>query len=204
MRTLNAYHGDTKFKAALLAEVAKHVKADMLVKGTYGVENGTFKGCSVGCSIHSLNLLSGKRMDYRDHRALANELGIPLSLAWLQDMIFEGLPEKESQKWPGRFYRAITPGADLSMVHVDLMIALQRRNLKRPEVKANEQVRTAMDGVLRVLLDWRKNGKPNESAAWSARSAAWSAASADFKWTANTLLKLMRAVKPSTTGGRAK
>lgn len=45
-------------KTEFLAEVRKHRENDQIVQGTYGKENGKWRGCAVGCSIHSINLLN--------------------------------------------------------------------------------------------------------------------------------------------------
>lgn len=86
---LLAFHGDKKIKHKYLSRVRQHRLEDEIIKGTYW-ENG--KGCAVGCTLHSSN-----------HVAYETELGIPETLARLEDGIFEGLPLKESQEWPENF-----------------------------------------------------------------------------------------------------
>jgi len=45
----------------LVAEIKAHREADQIIQGTYGEgNNGDWKGCAVGCSIHSLNRKLGK------------------------------------------------------------------------------------------------------------------------------------------------
>src|SRR6185436_2310042 len=117
IRPLVAYNGDSDFKANLLAEVKWHREQDMLVKGCYGrVEAGKWKGCAVGCAIHSLAKLQNRELRTGDHALLAGEIGVPVSLIYIQDSFFEALPDELSQTWPERFLDAIQPGADLSMV----------------------------------------------------------------------------------------
>src|SRR3990172_9709817 len=96
-----AYHNSRAIKEKYLARVKAHAQADELIKGVYW-ENG--KGCAVGCTIHS-----------DQHKAYETELGIPVELAYLEDSIFERLPNGESKKWPDRFLSAIRVGADLTM-----------------------------------------------------------------------------------------
>ena len=55
-----AFQNDPQLKKDLLREVAKHRKADMIVQGTYGKENGTWKGCAVACSLRSLAIIKGE------------------------------------------------------------------------------------------------------------------------------------------------
>ena len=97
--------------------IEKHRQADHIIQGTYGEDsNGYWKGCAVGCSIHSLNRLKGKKFSTSDHSIYETELGIPEWLARLEDTIFEGLPKAEAVKWPERFTQAIPVGADLGPV----------------------------------------------------------------------------------------
>ena len=103
-----AYHNDPALKAKLLVDLQAHADADRLVKGQYW-ENG--KGCAVGCTLHSLGVVNtGKHAEYE------TRLGIPESLARLEDKLFEGLPNADAMRWPMRFTAAIAPGADLSLV----------------------------------------------------------------------------------------
>lgn len=111
-----AFNGDAKLKTDLIAEVIKHRLADQIVAGTYGdIEDNKFKGCAVGCTLHSYGLLQGREIDTADH-SVYEEFGIPSILARLQDSIFEGLPQELRVTWPERFYQAISEGADLTKV----------------------------------------------------------------------------------------
>lgn len=102
VKPLLAFHGDRKIKRMYLDRVIQHEKLDEIIKGIYW-ENG--KGCAVGCTIHS-----------SDHLAYESELGIPIILAKIEDLIFERLPLALAKTWPKRFLKAIYPGADLSFV----------------------------------------------------------------------------------------
>ncbi len=101
-KTLRAFHGDPKIKKHYLDRVKMHAKADEIVHGQYWQDG---KGCAVGCTIHSSN-----------HAAYEKEMGIPRTLARLEDGIFESLANGDSKKWPVQFLSAIKPGADLGMV----------------------------------------------------------------------------------------
>jgi len=96
-----AYHNDPVIKADILAQLQAHYDADEIIQGHYW-ENG--KGCAVGCTIYG-----------SDHAAYERLFGIPAGLAYLEDTIFEHLPNGDAKQWPLRFMRAIVPGADLSM-----------------------------------------------------------------------------------------
>src|SRR3978361_912318 len=97
-----SYHSDPSLKARYVARVEGHAAADEIIKGQYW-EAG--KGCAVGCTVHGAS-----------HEAFETELGIPEMLAWLEDVIFEGLPNRLAKAWPERFLSAIAPGRDLSCV----------------------------------------------------------------------------------------
>ncbi len=123
--TLLAYHNDPSLKRDMLAELAEHRKMDQIIKGTYAEgSNGDFKGCAVGCSIHSLNRKRGTKYAYASHEAYEAGFGIPRQLAYLEDRIFENLADGKHLKWPERFMKAITPGADLSLVMPKFIIWL--------------------------------------------------------------------------------
>jgi hypothetical protein len=116
MTALRTYLGDTNLKAAFLAEITKHEEQDALVKGSYGEMDGSFKGCAIGCSLHSLNVLQGKTgkastVDTGNHRRYEAELGLPIWLAYLEDQIFETLPDEFAVTWPRQFAEAIPVGA---------------------------------------------------------------------------------------------
>ena len=100
-------------KEELLEEIKTHRKNDQLIKGVYGEgKNGDWRGCAVGCSIHSINHRLGKKYATNNHVVYEIELGIPVWLARLEDTIFEGLPDKDSQAWPEKFIKAIPVGID--------------------------------------------------------------------------------------------
>lgn len=119
MAEMQAYLNNPQLKADLLIELGKHEAADALVKGQYGESGWTlpegFKGCAIGCALHSLNALGGHGTT-GEHSRFPDELGIPIELAYHIDTLFENLPDAESQTWPRRVLEAIQPGADLSGV----------------------------------------------------------------------------------------
>ena len=116
MKNLIAYKNDPKLKAMLVKEIAWHKEQDMIIQGEYGKENGKWRGCAVGCSIHSLNLKLKTSYRYDDHSVYESALGIPIVLARLEDRIFEGLDKKIALNFPLQFAKAINVGADLSMI----------------------------------------------------------------------------------------
>ena len=104
------FHGRQELKDQRIAQVRAHREADQLVKGIYW-EKG--KGCAVGCTVHG-----------NDHRAYEIELGIPVELAFLEDLIFEELPNGQAMLWPERFLQAIPVGVDLRLSHISKRFVL--------------------------------------------------------------------------------
>lgn len=155
-----SFHSDTSLKAEYLSRIAAHAVADEIIKGRYW-EGG--KGCAVGCTIHG---------DAHDDYERA--LGIPQMLAWLEDVIFEGLPNRLAKTWPERFLLSIDPGKDLSRVGWQFLHWLLTESglgeFDHPLVK--EAVTRCADALIPL-----KDGRPvDRSAAADAATAAWAAA----------------------------
>ena len=115
MNTPITYHADPVLKARFLAELEKHAQADAFLKGTYGQMNSHFRGCGIGCSLASLNVIAGHHIDRRtsDHERYPTELGWPLWLAYLEDHLFEELPDALSKTWPIRLSTAVPVGVTI-------------------------------------------------------------------------------------------
>jgi hypothetical protein len=187
-----SFHSDPSIKSNYLARVTGHADADEIVKGRYW-ENG--KGCAVGCTIHG-----------ETHESFEHELGIPQMLAWLEDVIFEGLPNRYAKTWPERFLSSIAPGKDLSPVgwqflhwlltesglgefhHTLTKVAVARCaetlvpliDRRLIDVSAAEHAATAARAAMHAVL--RIDGLP-DAVAWSAESAALAAESAALNGT---------------------
>src|SRR5688572_21896458 len=100
---MKAFHGDETLKADILKEVAWHREQDKLVRGTYGQlsDGDKFKGCAVGCTLHSYARIKGiKKMALGDHAAYEELLGVPRVLAKLEDGAFERLDKELAMTWP--------------------------------------------------------------------------------------------------------
>lgn len=172
---MRAFHNDATLKTRLLAEIANHVRLDQLIKGTYGQgTGGDFKGCAVGCALHSLNRIKGvPAVEDRTnaHDRFPAELGIPIELAYLIDNLFERLPDALSQIWPARVIAAMRPGADLSGV---VSAAMQWAILDPVYgwivcAKTLAQYKTVKDFARLVAKDWREGSITD--AAWHAIDA---------------------------------
>ena len=99
---MEAFHNDHLIKEKYLTRLNEHYQADEIIQGQYW-ENG--KGCAVGCTIHSGN--------YKNYEL---GLGIPTCLAYVEDPIFKGLPNKLAKEFPLQFLSSIKVGANLSEV----------------------------------------------------------------------------------------
>jgi hypothetical protein len=161
-KPLIAFHGDPALKTKYLDRVEAHRQADEIIQGQYWDKG---RGCGIGCTIHG-----------SDHSLYEKKLGIPVAVARLEDAIFEGLPYGEAKGFPGAFLRAITPGADLSMVAPEFTLWL----LTNPELdlagKADETGKKSLKTVTDLYRRWVDGSKPPEAEWRVARRAAWAAA----------------------------
>lgn len=190
METLLSYKNDPTLKEKFLEKIRWHRDQDMLIKGTYGKENGTWKGCAVACSLRSLDLINGNdtEIEYNQHARYESELGIPEWLAMLEDILFENLPDELSQSWPERFSEAIPVGVNLEPVKWHFCAFLMKENIERVllldiEDELKKQVVDSIRDVLALHENsistgvWDESARSAaESAAESAECAAWSAA----------------------------
>ena len=215
---------DQDLKDELLAEIIKHREQDQIIQGTYGEGIGKeWKGCAVGCSIHSLNKIKRKRLYTDNHKVYETYLGIPEAIARLEDTIFEGLPVELAKEWPERFIKAVNVGADLSLVLPKFYIKILTDKKHGVRQYAFEDGKKAIDMVVKVHENHISTGIRDEGAAYSAaysaamsakdsawiamsaesaaRSAARSAASADsaasahYEWMADVLIKILEESK---------
>lgn len=140
-------------KELLVADMIAHAEADRLLAGTYAEDDDDdgFRGCAVGCSIYTINRLTGTDCDYGDHAALAQAIGVPEALLRLQDSVFEGLAQAQRKKWPESFYRAIPEGADLRPA-LNRILVRMLREIALPTVTVDKWgIRPAIEGVCRAI-----------------------------------------------------
>lgn len=162
-KQLIAFHGQQSIKDKYVARVKAHAEADQIIKGKYW-EDG--KGCAVGCTIEG-----------NEHKRYETELGIPESIAYLEDGIFEGLSNEEAMKFPLEFIEAIPVGADLSKVTIQFKIWLLMD--KKHGVIQYADARTKK--VIRKIVALHKRELLGETVDYSdvrssAESDVWSAA----------------------------
>ena len=165
----------------LLTNAKAHREADMLLSGVYGKQNGTFKGCSIGCHLHDIypDKTAIEIDDLDDKHQLVSEYyGYPEWLALLQDNVFEGLPGDERGGWHVELAKTL-----LSLPkEYDWQTALHRVHVAilRVSYKTAREARDIVQAVL-TLHERAANGETVGDEDWSAarsaaRSAAWSAA----------------------------
>ena len=174
--TLTAYHNDPQLKDRIMAKIAAHREADEIIKGTYWAEG---KGCAVGCVLEDPD---GGHIRYEA------EFGIPVQLAYLEDAIFEALPEDASIAWPERFMGAIKPGADLSRVWPEFAIWLMVDEKwgvvnTADDDRVKDICRRVADGYARLGTENALNDEDAEKLARDAW-AAWAAWAARDAWAA--------------------
>lgn len=99
-KDFTAFHGSDQIKQKYLTRVREHRIADEIIQGKYYWKDG--KGCAIGCTLHSSN-----------HWCYEDELGVPNHLAYIQDELFEILPDDEAKMFPEQFLEAIAVGVDL-------------------------------------------------------------------------------------------
>lgn len=206
------YLNNPDLKTRFLAEIAKHEAADAIIKGTYGAMNGEFRGCAIGCSLHSLNLLEGKTgkdamEDTDNHHRYEAELGLPMWLACLEDFLFEELPDDLAKRWPRRLAAAIPVGAivDDAVLAKILVWSLVDAEFGVRQATNRDDVRGWIDVIATYItadVESQATDDLRESAArdaWAARAAwdvwdAWDAekANAFYPALSEYVLALMR------------
>jgi hypothetical protein len=173
IKKLRAFKGDKKLKSLMVKEIKWHQDQDKIIQGTYGDStNPNSKFCAVGCAIDSLNRKLNKNFATGNHVVLQDELGIPKTLAYLQDSIFERLPKEIALKFPLKFIKAIPVSADLSLVAPKFIVFVLEDCIKNADDNGKVII-TKIIGMWGKVID----GKPPKQSAWSAaESAAWSVA----------------------------
>ena len=178
---MEAYHSNPELKAQFVALITAHEAADEIVQGTYWNDG---RGCAVGCSIDSLNRITGTRHSHDNHAAYESLIGVPRILARLEDGIFEGLPLDVAKTWPRRFAEAIRPGADLSGVWTCFAVWLLT-DAEHGVIRfaKNKRQRTAIQAVAE-LYSRQIAGETISKNAWQSAAAYAAAYAADAAYAA--------------------
>ena len=144
-----AYLGKPEVKEMYMLRVQEHRRLDDLQQrfGYYNFDEKRQRHsmCAVGCTIHS-----GKHADYE------TLLGIPRTLAKLEDCIFEGLPVNDARQWPERFLSSITVGADLSLVWYRFAAWLFTDRNRAAIDSVAALYRRAIGGDMPTRAEWHK------------------------------------------------
>ena len=193
-------------KKEFVKETIAHQKADNFFKGVYSAGE---KGCAVGCALKSVAKLKRIKLSYDDHSQYETHLGIPKWLAYLEDMIFEGVSSNRSKSWPLEFAKSINEGADLDKVKNPFIIYLMKENLKLirslkyeedkyPEIKKMikkaeaiflEAIKAQKLGNSKKILNARsKLSLARHKARSMSWSSSWSSAAKDAAWAASWAL----------------
>lgn len=135
---MKAFHGDPAIKEKYLARVRAHRAADELERGYYW-NAATHRGCAVGCTVETSSSA---------HFVFESELGIPRSLVYLEDTLFEGMPWKDALDLPERFLNSIKVGADLEHIADQLILWMLIDKKDGLAVIANVIVRDAIDKLV--------------------------------------------------------
>ena len=179
-----SYQNDPALKSRFMAHVQRHRELDAIAQGTYGQTNdGKWQGCAVACSLRSLDEIDGLyiKQHYNEHARLASRLGIPLVLAYLQDQIFEGLPEADALAWPSQFAAAIPVGRDLSIVWPRLALwLLTDESAGVIRFAQCERTRKSIAAVASLYARHVAGDSPTKEEWISARYAAADAAAARY------------------------
>jgi len=167
----------TKNTEILRAEVASHLAADALVKGSYwtagdGAAGGT--GCFIGCLTHSSNPAPA-----------FERFGLPIELLRVAESIFEALPEADGKAFFAALPDAVgRDGKDLRRV-VWAFLAAELRALP----KTTDAVQAVIGPVI-AGMDLLAAGKNWPDAAHAADAAR----AADAAYAARTARTAARAV----------
>jgi hypothetical protein len=177
---LIAYHGNPLIKEQTMAKIAAHRAADRIAKGAYVRKNGTTTYCAVGCLLEDPD---GGHLRYE------SKFGVPAQLAYLEDGIFESLPDELAIPWPERFMGAIPVGADLSTVWPGFAVWLMTdEEWGMRNVTEDEEVKAicgrVAEGYQRDIDGDPLRDADLEALSWAARDArdAWAVRAAWDAW----------------------
>ena len=154
----------TKNTEILRAEVAAHIKADALVRGSYWKPSKNAvggQGCFISCLTHS-----------SDPTPASTQFGLPVAVLRIAENIFEALPDHEGKAFFAALPDAVgRDGRDLSRV-VWAFLAAELRAMPQTTDAAQAVIDPVIDG-----MDLLFSGQ-QWTAARAAKAAAFSAEAA--------------------------
>lgn len=154
--TLLTFHSSQETKDKYLSRVRLHRKADHIIQGITW-SNG--KGCAVGCTL-----------EYYNHDAYPNELGLPVWLAYLEDALFEGMSNSDAKLFPENLLDAIPIGVDVEQVKKPFLSCLLESTLDKFDHKLYPDVLKSVTTVIALL----NNPEATEEEYKEARMHIWS------------------------------
>ena len=129
----------TKNTEILRAEVAAHIKADALVRGSYWKPSKNAvggQGCFISCLTHS-----------SDPTPASTQFGLPVAVLRIAENIFEALPDHEGKAFFAALPDAVgRDGRDLSRV-VWAFLAAELRALPQTTDAAQAVIDPVIDGM---------------------------------------------------------
>ncbi len=162
-RKLRAYKNDPVLREAFIAEMDWHRDQDKIIAGKYREgTNGDFRGCFIGCAVHSLAKLRNEPLNTSEHQLLETLLDIPVELAHLADAIFESLTSDKRVQFAVDLPRAIQAGADLGMIIPHFLYWALTDDVKPTRYP---QFQPFIDAVVALYEEWTRTGvRPSASA----------------------------------------
>ena len=157
VRVLRAYKNDPELRTRIIQEMEWHVEQDKIVRMTYGeeCENGDFRGCFMGCAIHSLARINGIKLKTSRHQLGEDYLEIPVEIFHLADAVFESLSVEKGKEFALKFFPAIRTGADLSMVIPNFLYWTLTDDVKPTRYP---KFQGFIDAVVALYEEWTRTG----------------------------------------------
>jgi len=161
-----------EIKNELIAEGVQHRKQDLLIKGSFWKGH---KGCSVGCYVKTGD---------EPHAKLAKRSGMPEYMHRLQDIIFEGLPDKTRFHWSEVFFKAAPVGLSdegyNKNIKIPFLIYVLKSTLTTFNHIKNPDVKKAVDTVIKLYEDGETDPSKFNAAAHAADAANTAAYVIDY------------------------
>lgn len=153
-----------------------HRDVDMLIQNFdyAGTKDGAFRGCSVGCLLSEIVGRDPDRILFSNqHQIVSDHFGYPVWLAYLQDDMFEGLPDPDHLDWHVQLADAIAavgPSPNWAVIlhrcHIAILDAVDYENGPQTDAAA----------TVRLLHERAAAGDPPSANEWSeAGAVAWAA-----------------------------
>ena len=174
----------TKNTETLRAEVAAHISADALVRGSYWkpIENAVGgQGCFISCLTHS-----------SDPTPALERFGLPVAVLRIAENIFEDLPDDEGTAFFAALPDAVgCDGKDLSRVHWGFLAA-ELRAMPQTTDAAQAVIDPVIEGMDLLFSGQKWTATKVAYAAYAAKAAAKAAGRARLRQR-DTLLALIAA-----------